>query len=108
MSGDNDNLKELDFNGVYKYKLNGEIKLLISDLSRPNGVSLSNNEEVLYVANSDKKNPVIMKYELTEEGVESPKVFFDGRDLIKKEIGLFSEGSDDNSHQFPYGFRIAW
>lgn len=89
LSGDNDNLKELDFNGVYKYKSNGEIKLLISDLSRPNGISLSNNEEILYVANSDKKNPVIMKYELTEEGVESPKVFFDGKDLVKKEIGLF-------------------
>ena len=89
LSGDNDNLKELDFNGVYKYKSNGEIKLLISDLSRPNGISISNNEEVLYVANSDKKNPVIMKYELTEEGVESPKVFFDGRHLVKKEIGLF-------------------
>ncbi len=89
LSGDNDNLKELDFNGVYKYKSNGEIKLLIRDLSRPNGISLSNNEEILYVANSDKKNPVIMKYELTDEGVESPKVFFDGKDLVKKEIGLF-------------------
>ena len=89
LSGDNDSLKELDFNGVYKLKPNGEIKLLIRDLSRPNGIGVSNNDRLLYVANSDKNNPVIMKYELTEDGVKNPKIFFDGKDLVNKDIGLF-------------------
>ena len=89
LEGDNDKLKEIEFNGVYKVSPNGEIEVLVKNLTRPNGISISNDEKALYVANSDKNNPVIMKYELSEEGAINPSIFFDGRELTKKDIGLF-------------------
>ena len=89
LEGDNDKLKEIEFNGVYKVSPNGDIKVLVKNLTRPNGISISNDEKTLYVANSDKNNPVIMQYDLSEGGAINPSIFFDGRELTKKDIGLF-------------------
>lgn len=89
LEGDNDKLKEIEFNGVYKVSPNGDIEVLVKNLTRPNGISISNDEKILYVANSDKNNPVIMQYDLSEEGAKNPSIFFDGRELTKKDIGLF-------------------
>ena len=89
LKGDKDELKEIPFNGVYKLSTNGNLELLIKNLSRPNGISISNDQKTLYVANSDNNNPIIMKYELTKEGIKNPKVFFDGKELAKKDKGLF-------------------
>ena len=89
LEGDNDKLKEIEFNGVYKVSPNGDIEVLVKNLTRPNGISISNDEKILYVANSDNNNPVIMQYDLSEEGAKNPNIFFDGRELTKKDIGLF-------------------
>lgn len=89
LEGDNDKLKEIPFNGVYKLSPNGEIEVLIKNLTRPNGISISNDEKILYVANSDNNNPIIMKYELSKNGIKNPEVFFDGKELAKNDIGLF-------------------
>ena len=89
LEGDNDKLKEIEFNGVYNVSPNGDIEVLVKNLTRPNGISISNDEKILYVANSDKNNPVIMQYDLSEEGAKNPSIFFDGRELTKKDIGLF-------------------
>ena len=88
-NGDNDKLKELQFNGVFRLSNDGELKVLIKNLSRPNGIAISIDEKTLYVANSDLKNLVIMKYKITDDGVENPELFFDGSVLSKKDIGLF-------------------
>ncbi len=89
LKGDDDQLKEISFNGVYKLSANGNLEVLIKNLTRPNGISISNDEKTLYVANSDINNPVIMKYDLSEMGIQNPKVFFDGTELAKKDVGLF-------------------
>lgn len=89
LEGDNDKLKEIPFNGVYKLSPNGEIDVLIKNLTRPNGISISNDQKILYVANSDNNNPIIMKYELSKNGIKNPEVFFDGKELAKNDIGLF-------------------
>ena len=89
LEGDNDKLKEIPFNGVYKLSHDGNLDLLIKNLTRPNGISISNDEKTLYVANSDNNNPIIMKYELSEDGVKNPRIFFDGKKLAKKDEGLF-------------------
>ena len=88
-NGDNDALKELQFNGVFRLSADGKLKVLIKNLSRPNGIAISRDEKTLYVANSDLKNLVIMKYKITDDGVENPELFFDGSVLSKKDIGLF-------------------
>lgn len=85
----NDPLKELDFQGVYKYGINGELKLLTDKMSRPNGIALSIDEQILYVANSDPKKAIWMKFTLDENGlVQSEEVFYDATDQVGKEAGL--------------------
>jgi gluconolactonase len=88
-NGDNDELKELQFNGVFRLSPDGKLKVLIKNLSRPNGIAISRDEKTLYVANSDSKNPVIMKYQIIDDGVKNPELFFDGSILSKKDIGAF-------------------
>lgn len=61
-------LKELAFNGVYKLASNGDISLVDSSLSYPNGIHLSPDNRSLYVALSDGSRPVIMKYSIQDNG----------------------------------------
>ena len=86
LEGDDDKLKEIPFNGVYKLSPNGDIEVIIKNLTRPNGISISNDEKTLYVANSDNSNAIIMEYELSEFGVKNPQIFFDGNELARKDI----------------------
>ena len=73
-------LREHDFNGIYRLSPDGELELLYREQSRPNGIALSPDESVLYVANSDPEEKVWMAYDLNEEGVSNPRVFFDVND----------------------------
>ncbi len=84
-----DPLKEIDFQGVYRYINNDSLVLITSELSRPNGIALSKDENHLFVANSDPENPVIMKYNLTEGGGE---LFFDGTELQRKGLRGLPDG----------------
>jgi len=73
---DEDPLKELAFNGVYRLA-NGKLQLIIKDLTRPNGIAFSPDYKTLYVANSDKKK-VWMRYDVAADGsVNNGRVFAD-------------------------------
>jgi gluconolactonase len=50
---DADPHKELPFNGVFRLTPEGRLDLLVSHLTRPNGLAFSPDERKLYVANSD-------------------------------------------------------
>jgi gluconolactonase len=83
---DDDPAKELKFNGVFRLA-NGTLSLLIQDLTRPNGIAFSPYERVLYVANSDEKHKVWMRYDVAPDGtVSNGRVFFDV--TAEKEDGL--------------------
>ncbi len=73
-------LRELDFNGIYRLHPDGELELLVGDQSRPNGIALSPDEDVLYVANSDANQKVWMAYDLGEDGASNGRVFYDVND----------------------------
>ncbi len=73
-------LRELDFNGIYRLHPDGELELLVQDQSRPNGIALSPDEDVLYVANSDENQKVWMAYDLGEDGATNGRVFYDVND----------------------------
>jgi gluconolactonase len=74
---DEDPAKELRFNGVYRFA-NGKLQLLASDLTRPNGIAFSPDERVLYVANSDEKRKIWMRYDVQPDGtLANGKVFYD-------------------------------
>ncbi len=84
---DDDPLKELKINGVYRapaarqQKAGGppdrdKLQLIIKDLPRPNGVAFSPDEKYLYIADSGKK--VWMRYRLQPDGsVTDGSVFLD-------------------------------
>jgi gluconolactonase len=86
---DNDPIKELGFNGIYKWSQKDGIKLLDSTLSRPNGIALSKDEKTVYVGNSDSKKSVIYSFDLINGMLENKQIFFDGTELGKYRKGLF-------------------
>ncbi len=84
-----DKLKELKINGVYKLTTDGELTLLVDNLTYPNGVALSNDDKIMYVNVSDSSNPRIMAYDIDKETINNERIFFDGRKLAEKNVGLF-------------------
>lgn len=76
--------KELDYQGVYFLSNDGALQLLDS-LTRPNGVALSPDQSVLYVAVSDPKQAVWYQYDVIEPGqVANKQIFHDVTSLIGK------------------------
>jgi gluconolactonase len=84
---DSDSGKELQVNGVYRIPAarahkagvapeRDQLRLIIKDLPRPNGVAFSPDEKFLYIADSGKK--VWMRYAVQPDGsVTDGKVFLD-------------------------------
>jgi len=69
--------KELPYSGVFCL-INGELKLVSTDLTGPNGLAFSPDEKFLYVDNWDDKRKVIMRYEVQSDGMlTNGSVFFD-------------------------------
>jgi gluconolactonase len=73
-------IRELDYNGIFRLSPDGELTLLYRDQSRPNGITLSPDETILYTANSDPDAKVWMAYDLDPDGVSNPRVFYDMND----------------------------
>jgi gluconolactonase len=48
--------QEIPFQGVYRLGENGEVRLLIKDMSQPNGLAFSPDGKKLYVDDSEQKN----------------------------------------------------
>ena len=87
--GDDDPFKELSFNGVYKLTPSGGLSLIIDNLTRPNGVAISNDQKTLYVGISYSSNQRIMQYDIIPQGVKNARVFFDGNELATTNKGSF-------------------
>jgi len=74
---DEDPAKEIAFNGVYRYK-DGKVQAIVTDLTRPNGIAFSPDYKILYVANTDEKHKVWMRYDVAADGtVSNGRVFAD-------------------------------
>ena len=63
-----DPAKELDFQGVYRLKPNGELTLLTKEMTRPNGIGLSPDAKTLYVANSDPEQAIWKAFPVKDDG----------------------------------------
>jgi gluconolactonase len=69
--------KQLPYSGVYALRA-GELRLLSTELSGPNGIAFSPDEKLLYVTNWDERKKVVMRYEVAQDGTLSHgRVFFD-------------------------------
>ena len=58
--------REMDFYGVYHITPKGEVSVFAKPKGRPNGIAMSPNGRILYVANSDEKN--VRAYDLGRDG----------------------------------------
>jgi gluconolactonase len=84
-----DPAKELNFSGVYRVRKNGQVDLLVRDLTFPNGLAFSPDEKTLYVAVSDPKQAVWMAYDVQSDGaLGAGRVFLDGTSLTAGRKGL--------------------
>jgi gluconolactonase len=73
---------ELEFNGVFRRATDGTLTLISREQERPNGLALSPDEKILYVANSHMPRLVIMAYDLSPDGTAGPgRVFFNATAL---------------------------
>ncbi len=77
--GYDDPKREMDFTGVFRLNENGETVLLTDQMSAPNGIGLSPDERVLYVANSGGgEKSVWMAYHISEDGsLTNARIFHD-------------------------------
>lgn len=64
--GEQQDHRELDFYGVYHIPPKGPMKLVAKPAGRPDGVTLSPDDRVLYVVNSDERN--VRAYDLDKNG----------------------------------------
>ncbi|WP_345270442.1 SMP-30/gluconolactonase/LRE family protein [Nibrella viscosa] len=103
--------KELSFSGVYCV-INGQVKLVSTDLKGPNGLAFSPDEKYLYVDNWDitdiRTTKVIMRYEVKSDGsLVNGKVFFNMNQAPEEEA-LDGLKVDNQGNLFVSGPGGVW
>ena len=84
-----DPLREIPFAGVYRRAAAGEISLLTSDMTRPNGLAFSPDEKRLYVAQSDEKAAIWRVFDVKPDGtIDNGRVLFDATSMVGARKGL--------------------
>lgn len=79
--------------GVFYISPGGDLKQLATDIERPNGIQLSKDEKILYVANTQGEH--ILAYDIAADGSISNKRNFAKLEGWKKgEDGTWSSGAD--------------
>jgi gluconolactonase len=101
---DNDPKKELKVNGVFRLAgatrhapgappANSDLKLIISDITRPNGIAFSPDERFLYVDCSDPAKKIWMKYPMMPDGTVGQGT-------------LFADSTSDPREGAPDGMKV--
>ena len=90
---ENSPVKELPFSGVYRWTPDGKVALIDKTFLYPNGVALSPDESILYVSNTDAKQPIIRAYTLGADGLPiNSSTFFDAAPLVKPGVPGMPDG----------------
>jgi gluconolactonase len=77
---------------VYRIGNDGSVKRLANDIERPNGIQLSPDEKVLYVANT--AGEYVLAYDLADDGTVGPKRNFAKLEGWRKTDTGTSSGAD--------------
>uniref|UniRef100_A0A486XMD8 Gluconolactonase n=1 Tax=Rheinheimera sp. BAL341 TaxID=1708203 RepID=A0A486XMD8_9GAMM len=101
--GDKSTEKQQSVNGVYRLDASGQLQLLIENLTRPNGLAFSPDEQWLYVANSDKSAAQWWRYAVKADGsLCQGELFFDATAQAQQQNGL-----PDGLKVLPSGILLA-
>jgi gluconolactonase len=77
--------RELDFCGVYRLSKDGELTLLTTEMTRPNGIGFSPDEKTLYVAQSDPAAAIWKAFPVKEDGtLGKSRLLFDATPWVKE------------------------
>lgn len=80
--GDEDQAKEMPFNGVFAVRPDGTVTVATDTLTRPNGIGFSPDQGTLYVAVSDPQRSWLVAYDIDAVGTASNgRLFFDATPL---------------------------
>lgn len=93
--GDDSPLKEIPFNGLYSVDpKTGKARLLDKGMRRPNGVAVSPDQKLLYVAQSDELAPALRVYQLDGKGgiVGEGRTFHDFADGVAAKLRGLPDG----------------
>lgn len=84
-----DSRRELAFCGVYRVTKEGQITLLVDNMTRPNGLAFSPDEKTLYVAQSDPKQAIWKAFPVNADGtLGEGRIFQDVTAQVGKLPGL--------------------
>lgn len=76
-------VQETSFAGVYRLSPQGKLQLVDDTLTVPNGIGLSPDESIAYVAVSDKKVSAWYAFDVLENGMLANKrIFYDSQHLL--------------------------
>lgn len=88
-----DPTREIDFFGVYKITVSGEVILLDKTMTRPNGLALSPDGTTLYVAQSDPASAILKSFPLKSDGsIGEGKVLYDATPMVKQGLPGLPDG----------------
>lgn len=99
-------VKEQPFSGVYRLAPDGSVTVIDKTMNYPNGIALSPGEDLLYVTNSDKTQPIIKAYTLGNDGMPlKSEILFDMTSLMSETAKGGPDGIkvDQNGNLFVAG-----
>lgn len=81
--------REMDYAGVFRRSRDGTVTLLTRDMTRPNGLAFSRDEQTLYVAQSDQSAALWRAFAVQPDGtLGASRVLLDVTELGKRRRGL--------------------
>lgn len=103
--GDESELKDLSFNGVYRLSPDGTLSVIDKSLTRPNGIVLSPDEKTLYVAQSDPDVQILKSYSIDRETITDNGIFYDATPLASDDAPGLPDGMcvSQSGHIFATG-----
>lgn len=85
--------RELDFCGVYRLTPDGDVTLLTTEMTRPNGLAFSPDFKTLYIAQSDPKAAIWKSFPVKEDGtLGEGKLFYDATQAFKDGLPGLPDG----------------
>ncbi len=85
--GDNSQLKEMPWHGVYRMAADGAVTLLTKEIKFTNGIAFSPDEKTLYVSSTESGHSCIMAYDVQADGtIANGRMFFDAQPIGTKEL----------------------